>query len=135
MAAIMGALVGVWLLFFAAWGNLHDIVPPGRMTQDSYALQYMIIGAIVCVAGAVAASMWFSSARNYGGRGSLGTKYRSLMALPLVVGGAGMGYLMFLGAGDAGVNYVLTLLAGLLVYIIAACLGTPAAGRKYPPFG
>ena len=42
---------------------------------------------------------------------------------------------MFLGAGDAGINYVLTLLAGLLVYIIAACLGTPAAGRKYPPFG
>ncbi len=135
MTAVVGAFVGVWLVLFGAWGNLHDIIPPGRMTQDSYGLQYMIVGVIVCLVGAIAASMWFSAARTYSGRGSLKTKYRSLMVVPLIVGILGMGYLMFLGAGDAGVNYVLTLLAGLLVYIIAACLGTPAAGRRYPPFG
>jgi hypothetical protein len=135
MVAIIGTLVVVWLILFAGWGNLHEIVPPGAMTQDEYMLQYMVVGAIVCVSGAVAASMWFSAARNYNGRGSLKPKYRGLMVLPLIVGAAGVGYLMFLRAGDATVNYVLTLLAGLLVYIIAACLATPAAGRKYPPFG
>lgn len=135
MISILGSFVGVWVLLFAAWGNLHDIVPPGRMTVDSYVLQYMVVGAIVCLAGAIAAGMWFDAARKYNGRGSLGPKYRGLMALPLLVGCAGAGYLMFLGAGDAVVNYVLAVLGGLLVYIIAACLGTPAAGKKYPPFG
>ena len=135
MAAIIGSFVGVWLLLFAAWGNLHEIIPPGRMTQESYALQYMVIGAIVCLAGAIAVGMWFSAARNYNGRGSLKPKYRGHMVMPVVIGAAGMGYLMYLGAGDAGINYVFALLGGLLVYIIAACLGTPPAGKKYPPFG
>ena len=135
MVAIIGTLIVVWLILFAGWGNLHEIVPLGEMTQDEYMLQYMVVGALVCVAGAVADAMWFNAARNYNGRGSLKPKYRGLMVIPLIVGAAGVGYLMFLRAGDAAVNYVLTLLAGLLVYIIAACLGTPAAGRKYPPFG
>lgn len=135
MAAILGSFVGVWLLLFAAWGNMHDVIPPGRMTQDAYAMQYMIVGAIVCLIGAIAANMWFSAARTYNGRGSLSTKYRSGMGMSIIGGGAGMGYLMFLGAGEAGMNYVFTLLGGLLVYIIAACIATPAAGRKYPPFG
>ena len=64
MAAIIGSLIGVWLLLFAAWGNLHEIIPPGRMTSDGYALQYMVVGAIVCLAGAIAAGIWFSAARN-----------------------------------------------------------------------
>ena len=135
MVAILGALLVVWAILFAGWGNLHEIVPLGEMTQDEYVLQYMVVGAFVCVAGAVAAAMWFSACRNYAGRGSLKPKYRGLMVIPLIVGAAGVGYLMFLRAGDAAVNYVFTLFAGLLVYIIAACLGTPAAGRRYPPFG
>lgn len=135
MVATIGAFVVVWLLFFAGWGYIHEIIPLGTMTQDEYLLQYMVVGAIVCLIGAVAVNMWFSAARNYNGRGSLAPKYRGLMVIPLIAGAAGVGYLMYLRAGDAAVNYVLTLLAGLLVYIIAACMGTPAAGRKYPPFG
>lgn len=54
------------------------------------------------------------------------------MMIPLIAGVAGMGYLMYLGAGDAGVNNVLTLVAGWLVYINSAKLLTP---RRMPPFG
>lgn len=135
MVAIIGTLVVVWLILFAGWGNLHEIVPPGAMTQDEFILQYMVVGAIVCLAGAVADGLWFHAAEIYDGRGNLGPKYRFFMLIPLVVGVAGLGYLMYLAAGDVAVNYVFTLLAGLVVYIIAACLGTPAAGKKYPPFG
>lgn len=135
MVAIIGSFVGVWALLFAAWSQIHDIVPPGRMTQDDYALQYMVIGAIVCLVGAVAAGMWFSAAKSFNGRGTLSGKYRSMMLLPLVAGCLGMGYLLFLGAGDAAINYVFTVIGGFLVYVIAACTATPAAGRKYPPFG
>lgn len=135
MVAIIGALVVVWAILFAGWGNLHEIVPLGEMTQDEYMLQYMVVGVIVCLAGAVADVMWFSAAGNYNGRGNLSTKYRSLMVIPLLVGAAGAGYLLYLGAGDAGLNYVLTLLGGLLVYIVAAVFGTPDAGKKIPPLG
>lgn len=135
MVAIIVSLAVVWVILFAGWGNMHEIVPPGAMTQDEFILQYMVVGAIVCLAGAVADAMWFSAARNYNGRGSLSTKYRSLMVIPLVVGAAGAGYLLYLGAGDAGLNYILTLLGGLLVYIIAAVFGTPDAGKKVPPLG
>ena len=102
------------------------------MTQDEYVLQYMVVGAIVCLAGAVAVSLWFSAVRNYDGRGSLKSKYRGLIMIPLISGVAIMGYLMYLGAGDAGVNSVLTLVAGWLVYINSAKLLTP---RRMPPFG
>ncbi len=132
MVAIIASAVGVWLFLFAGWGNFHKVVPPGSMMQDEYVLQYMVVGAIVCLAGAVAASLWFSAACNYDGRGSLKSKYRGLMMIPLIAGVAGMGYLMYLGAGDAGVNSVLTLVAGWLVYINSAKLLTP---RRMPPFG
>ena len=135
MISIIGAFVGVWAILFAAWSQISDIVPPGVMTQEEYAIQYMIVGAVVCLVGAVAANMWFSAARTYSGRGSLGPKYRGLMLMPLLTGCLGTGYLLFLGAEDAAVNYIFCLLGGLLVYIIAACIGTPAAGKKYPPFG
>ena len=105
------------------------------MTQDEYVLQYIIVGAIVCLAGAVAASMWFSAVRNYNGRGNLSRKYRSLKVLPLIAGFAGMGYLMYLGAGAAGVNSVLTLVAGWLVYKISVKFLAPTPTRPMPPFG
>ena len=135
MVAIIGSLVVVWLLLFVGWGNLHEVVPPGTMTQDEYVMQYMIVGAVVCLTGAAAVYKWFNIVSNYDGYGDLRPAYRKWMVAPIVVGALGLGYMMYLGAGDAGLNYVLTLLAGLIVYIIAACFGTPAAGRKIPPFG
>ena len=135
MVAIIASAVVVWLVLFAGWGNFHEIIPPDAMTQDEYVLQYMVVGAIVCLAGAVAASLWFTAACNYDGRGSLKSKYRGLMMIPLIAGVAGMGYLMYLGVGDAGVNSVLTLVAGWLVYINSVKPLAPTPTRPMPPFG
>ena len=135
MVAIIISLAVVWVILFAGWGNLHEIVPPGAMTQDEYTIQYMVVGLVVCLLGAICVKMWFSIADQADGTSILTGKYRGLMASSLVAGIAGAGYLMFLGAGDAGSNYCFTVLAGWLVYLIAALIGTPGPGRKYLPFG
>lgn len=135
MVASIGTMVAVWLVCFVGIGNFCDVIPPGRMTPDEYAMRYMMVGAVVCLVGTIAVNMWFSTARSFNGRGKLGTEYRTYMCVPAVAGAIGLGYMMFLGASEATLHYVFTILSGVLVYIIAACIATPAAGRKYPPFG
>ena len=126
MVAIIGSFVVVWLVLFAGWGYLHEIVPPGTMTQDEYMFQYIVVGFVICALGAVNAYRWFgrdSHLKSTDNRKKIKNSYMWPLIFP--VGVAGAGYLFYLGAGDAVLNYVFALIASLLVFIISDCLGNP----------
>ena len=120
MVAIIGSFVVVWLVLFAGWGYLHEIIPPGTMTQDEYAIQYMIVGAVICLIGAGFAYHWFERDSNLpSSEKRMKVKRDHMWPLILPVGVAGAGYLFYLGAGDAMINSIFALIGGFLVFVVA----------------
>lgn len=147
MVAVLITMVIVWCALFFGIGSSDSMMGFIRTREFQMAQMdwlrtwYMAIGGIVCIVGALADMMWFSDARSHGGgRTSLASKYRSWMGLSIVAGVVGVAVLFFMKNSASGstmsvLTYICTLLAGLLVFVVGACISTPPAGKKYPPFG